>query len=226
MGMHPAIPPPLAQPPKKKTPVWVWVLAGVGGLLALVVVLVMAAGLFVMNKVADLAQNPKELGKIIAQVNPDLEYIDSDPEKKTLRVRDKKEGTTLTITLDDIMQGKLSVVREGKDGVETVEIGGKTKLPNWVPKFPDVEPKSLGTAQSAKEGEGGIFTFTTNVSKEKIVAFYRDGFEKRGLTMKADVAKGAALVMHSEEDGLHATINVAEDGGESRVTVAYGEKHK
>jgi hypothetical protein len=95
-----------------------------------------------------------------------------------------------------------------------------------VPKFPNVEPKSLGSAQSAKEGEGGVFTFTTDVSKEKIVAFYREGLEKRGLTMKADVAHGAALVMHAEEEGLHATISVGEENGQSRVTVAYGEKHK
>ena len=224
--MHPATPPPFA-PGKKKTPAWVWILAAVAGMIALLVIAVAAVGFFVVSKVADLAQNPKELGRIVAQANPDLEVVEADAGKKTLRVHNKKDGTTVTIKLDDVMRGKLSIVKEGQDGVESVEIGGgKVNLPNWVPKFPGVEPKSLGSAQSAKEGEGGIFTFTTNLSKEKIHAFYREGLEKRGLTVKESDGAGHALVMHSEEDGLHAAISVQEDGGESRVTVAYGEKHK
>lgn len=220
--MSPQMPPALPAP--KKTPVWVWILGGLGGLFALLVLAVVGIGWFAVNKVAEIAQNPRELASILTKANPDLELVDVDEDKKTIRVRDKKEGTVVTVTLSDLMQGKLRVSKEGKDGVESVQIGGKLDLPNWVPKFPGVEPRSLGSAQSDKDGEGGIFTFTTTVSTEKIRAFYREAFEKRGLAIKVE-AGNDALVM-SSEDGLNATVSVNESGGEQQVTVVYGEKKK
>jgi hypothetical protein len=183
-----------------------------------------ALGLFVVNKVPEIAQNPAGLGRLIAEANPNMEMIDADEEKRTIRVRNKESGETLTIRLDDLKAGRIKFEREGKEGTDTLEVGGKVRLPNWVPKFPGVEPVSVGSASSATEGEGGIVTFETSASEEKIVAFYRDGLEKRGLTVKAT---GPALVMQNEEDGLHATVTISDDsGGKRRVTVAYGEKRQ
>ena len=218
---------PFAPPQKKKTPVWVWILAGIGGAIALLILLVVGAGLFFVSKVAELAQNPAELGKLIARANPDLELLDSDAGKKILRVRNKRDGSTVTLKLEDILTGKLQVSKEDKDGLETVELGGKMKLPNWVPKFPGVEPASLGSAQSDKQGEGGLFTFTTSVSAEKIRAFYQEGFEKRGLAVKVEAGGKAALMMQSEDEALNATVKIeGGDGSEHRVTVLYGEKRR
>lgn len=218
--------PQIPVPAPKKTPVWVWVLAGIAGAILLLVVAVVGAGVFVANKVLDVAQNPRELAKVIAAADPNLEMVDVDDAKKTIRVRDKKNGTVVTLTLSDLLQGKLSLVKEGKDGTESVEIGGKLNLPNWVPAFPGVEPRSLGSAHSDKEGEGGIFTFTTNVSAEKIRAFYQDGLGKRGLTVKAKAGEAKAWVMSNDDDGLHASVTVDDRGGERQVTVAYGEKKR
>ena len=218
---------PFAPPQKKKTPVWVWILAGIGGVIALLILVVVGAGLFVVSKVADMAQNPAELGKLIARANPDLELLDSDAGKKILRVRNKRDGSTVTLKLEDILTGKLQVSKEDKDGLETVELGGKMKLPNWVPKFPGVEPTSLGSAQSDKQGEGGLFTFTTSESEGKIRSFYQEGFEKRGLAVKVEVGGKAALVMQSEDETLNATVKIeGDDGSERRVTVLYGEKRR
>jgi len=215
--MHPMTPPPV----KKKTPVWVWILAGVGGTLVLLMLLMVGAGFYALNLATKMAQNPAKLGEMLAAANPDLEMIDSDSEKKTIRVRDKKSGETVTIQLDDLLKGRIKVEHQGQDGTETLEVGGKLTLPNWMPKFPDVEPVSLGTAQSDKEGEGGIFQFTAKMSREKIEAFYRDGLQRRGLAVKTTTP---ALIMHSDDDKLHATITIEERDGEQRVTVAYGEK--
>lgn len=215
--------PTIAPPPRKKTPVWVWVLAGVAGCVVLVVMSFIALGLFALNKVAEVAQNPRQLAALVSKLDPDLEVMDVDESKKTIRVRNKRKDEEVTISLDDLREGKLRVTKEGRDGVESLELGGKLNLPNWVPKFPGVEPRSLGAAQSDTRGEGGAFTFTTTVSREKIVAFYRDGLEKRGLAVKASTGD-QALAMSSEDGALHATVTIQEPGDERRVTVFYGEK--
>ena len=64
-----------------------------------------------------------------------------------------------------------------------MRLGGKADLPNWVPKYPGAEPKSLGSARSDKEGEGGVVTFETPDAPAKVRAFYEAEFQKRELTM-------------------------------------------
>jgi hypothetical protein len=210
----------------RKAPVWVWILTGIAGVMLLALVGLLAAGWFVAKQVVTLAENPRQLAGVIEKADPNLEVLDVDDQKKTIRVRNKKDDTVVTLSLEDVLQGKLSVSREGKDGVERFELGGKVDLPNWVPKFPDAEPRGLGSAQSEQEGEGGVFQITTNAPAEKVLAFYREGFAKRGLSVVEPESTGGKLVMRSEDGVLNAGVEVKESAGERRVIVAYGEKRK
>lgn len=223
-------PPPLVTPPlpdgPKKTPVWVWILAAVGGVIVLGIVAFGLLSYYVFKKVTEVATNPAAAAALISKIDPNLEVLDVDENKKVLRVRNRQNNEEVVISLADLQAGRLKISKEGKDGLESVEIGGQVKLPTWMPKYPDVEFKGIGAVSSDKEGDGGMFTFETGDPADKIISFYREGLEKRGF--KADEgthggAGTAVLMMKSDADG-GATVTVTPANGRSNVTVLYGRK--
>lgn len=223
-------PPPMYPPPPiegpKKTPVWVWILAAVGGLIVLGVIAISLLGYYAFQKVKEVATNPTAAAALLSKIDPDLEVLDVDEDKKVIRVRNKRNNEEVTLNMSDILQGKLKISHEGKDGVESFELGGKVKLPTWLPAYPGVEPKGIGAARSDKEGSsGGMFSFESSDAPEKILAFYKEDLEKRGFKAEngIQVTGGASVViMKSENEG--ATITVTPNSSHSQVTVLYGAK--
>ena len=222
-------PPPLFPPPPiegpKKTPVWVWILAAVGGLIVLGVIAISLLGYYAFQKVKEVATNPTAAAALLSKIDPDLEVLDVDEDKKVIRVRNKRNNEEVTLNMSDILQGKLKISHEGKDGVESFELGGKVKLPAWLPAYPGAEPKGIGAARSDKQGAGGMFSFESADAPEKILAFYKEGLEKRGFKAEDSVqvtGSASVLIMKSENEG--ATITVTPNGSHSQVTVLYGGK--
>ncbi len=223
-------PPPLVTPPvpdgPKKTPVWVWILAAVGGVILLGIVAFGLLSYYVFKKVTEVATNPAAAAALISKIDPNLEVLDVDENKKVLRVRNRQNNEEVVISLADLQAGRLKISKEGKDGLESVEIGGQVKLPSWMPKYPGVEMKGIGAMRSDKEGDGGMFTFETSDPADKILAFYKEGLEKSGFKAdeSAQVAAGASvLMMKSDHDG-GATVTITPGSGHSNVTVLYGRK--
>jgi hypothetical protein len=216
-------PPPPEGP--KKTPVWVWVIAAIGGVIILGVIAVSLLTYYAFRTVQEVVTNPSAAAALLAKIDPNLEVIDVDEDKKTLRVRNKKNNEEVTINLNDLTSGKFKISHEGKDGVETMEIGGKVKVPSWLPKYPGADIKGIGSMSSDKEGHGGMFAFETPDPAEKIHAFYRQGLEKEGFKVEqgAHSPGSAVLMMKAENDG-GATITVTPSGSGSQVTVLYGRK--
>ena len=223
------LPPPMyAVPPPegpKKTPVWVWVVAAVGGVILLGIIAISLLGYYALRTVKEVATNPAAAAALLARIDPNLEVLDVDQNKKIIRVRNKQNNEEVTLNLNDILQGRVQVSHQGKDGVESMELGGKVNLPAWMPKYPGVEPKGLGSMKSDTGGGGGMFTFETADSAEKIHAFYRGALEKQGFKQEdgVHVAGTSALVMKSESGG-GITVNVVEMGKGSQATVIYGAK--
>ncbi len=227
MTTPPPMYPPASMPEgPKKTPVWVWILAAVGGVIVLGIIAISLLGYYAFQKVKEVANSPTAAAALIAKIDPDLEVLDVDESKKVIRVRNKKNNEEVTLNMSDILEGKLKVSHEGKDGVESFELGGKVKLPNWLPPYPGAEPKGIGAAKSDKEGEGGMFTFESSDAPDKILAFYKEGLSKKGFLEKEQegvkVASALVLAMKSENEG--ATITVTPNGSNSQVTVIYGGK--
>jgi len=222
-------PPPMYAPPApegpKKTPIWVWILAAVGGMIVLAIIGISLAGYFLFQKAKEVATNPAAAAAIISKLDPNLEVLDVDEEKKIIRVRNKENNEEVTLNLSDILQGKMKISHEGKDGVETFELGGKVKLPRWLPAYPGAEMKSIGAGRSDKEGSGGLATFETADPPEKIISFYRGALEKESFKAEegAQVAGASVLIMKTES-GNAATITVTPNDGKSQVTVIYGNK--
>jgi uncharacterized protein YneF (UPF0154 family) len=193
-------------PAKKGLPVWAWVGIGCGGLVILVLIVVMAAGFFVANKVKDVAadfeDNPAmATAKMIVKVNPDLEEVATDEEAGTITVRNKKTGEVVTVNFDDIQDGKLSFTTDkgevkvdasqleengsmtvtSEDG-SVVFAAGKPSakdLPSWVPVYPGTEPSSRHSMRTETTLSGG-FEIATDDALADVLEFYRSELESAG----------------------------------------------
>ena len=193
-------------PAKKGLPIWAWVGIGCGGLLILVLIVVMAAGFFVANKVKDVAadfeDNPAmATARMIVKLNPELEEVSTDEEAGTITVRNKKTGEEITVNFEDIEDGKLSFTTdEGEvkvDASQLDESGSMTvtsedgsvvfatgkpsakDLPSWVPMYPGTEPSSRHSMRTETTLSGG-FEITTDDAVADVLEFYRSKLESAG----------------------------------------------
>ena len=199
-------------PAKKGLPIWAWIGIGCGGLLILVLIVVMAAGFFVANKVKDVAgdfeDNPAmATARMIVKLNPELEEVSTDEEAGTITVRNKKSGEIVTVNFDDIEDGKLvfstdkgdvtvdaSELEESGSMTVTSEDGsvvfatGKPSagdLPSWVPMYPETEPSSRHSMRTDTTASGG-FEITTPDPVADVLEFYREELESAGYAISVN----------------------------------------
>jgi hypothetical protein len=212
---YPPTPPPPQQFPQvqpKKTSPWVWILGGCGVLVVLIVLALVATGLFVAKKVKDagfdpdlLKKNPAvAVTKMLAAANPDIEVLNVDEDRGIITVRDKKTGKSMTMNFEDVKKGK--IVMKGEDGEEVTlqgsegaggllsmkskegnfNIGGKWNPPSWVPTYPGA---TVGATSSGKDAEGtnGAGYFETKDSLEQVLDYYERELKGAGLQVTRNV---------------------------------------
>ncbi|HMC59435.1 MAG TPA: zinc ribbon domain-containing protein [Candidatus Solibacter sp.] len=233
----PASPQPVpgAVAPRKTSPV-VWILVGVLGLFVLIGVAAVGTLRYFVHKAGldtELMQrNPGlAIGKIIAAANPDVEVLSTDDAVGKITVRDRRTGKVVTMSFDDVKNGRFSFSAVGDDGkTASLEIGaGAGKLPSWVPAYPGADAKGTFAVKGddgTSRGEGGTFTFTTPDSAAKVKAFYDDKCKQAGMKVNLTVNTGEGGVLVAADDGDRHTlnVNVAGGSGETTVTVVYGAK--
>lgn len=106
---------------KKKIPAIIWVLIGLAGCFLLVMVAIVAGGIYVASRVAD---NPAEAAAaLIAAGNPDVEVLSSNRETGLVTFREKSTGKTVTVNLDQLKQGRIVFTDQDKDKEVVVEAG-------------------------------------------------------------------------------------------------------
>src|ERR1700691_5725419 len=144
---------------RKISPI-VWILIAVLGLFLLAVV---GGGLFLVHKAkqagfdAELMRNNPGLAtaRLLAATNPDLEVVSSDDGRGVVTIRQRSTGKTMTVTFDDMKQGKFTFREDGKDAVtleahgggdtgslqmksgsESLTIGAsQATMPAWIPPY-------------------------------------------------------------------------------------------
>ena len=102
------------QIPKKKISPWFWVTVGLGAVLAILLMVIVAGGLFVWYKVRQAGLDPEMMqrnpalavAKIVAATNPNVEVLGVDEKKGVIRVREKSSGKIMTMNFEDAKQGK------------------------------------------------------------------------------------------------------------------------
>ena len=208
----PYYPPPV----KKKTSPIVWIVAGIGAFLALVVIAVAGAGFFLLHKVKQAGLDPDLMKrnpalaavKMMAALTPDIEVQSIDESRGIVTVHNKKEGKTFTVNLEDAKKGKFVFQEEGKEAVTlnatgdgktgaveiksaegTLKIGGgqNARVPTWVPDYPGSEPTVAYSAQS-KDGESGSYQFKTKDAADKVAKFYEEGLKSSGMKISTTIS--------------------------------------
>jgi hypothetical protein len=222
--------PPMGVPPKKSNTI-VWVLGGLGGCLVLVIICVIGAYFFIAHKAKQagidtdlLKRNPAlAAAKIMVAANPNVEMVSADEGRQEITVRDKQTGKTYSVSFEDAKNGKL-VFKE--DGKTTMTVGGKAKLPSWVPDYPGSDPQGAFNA-SGVDVDAGTFGFKTKDSSDKVVQYYQDQFKTLGLKVTSNVTtqdgkSSAGMLSAQDEASKHNVIVVVGvDDGETTVSVTY-----
>ena len=232
MATYPPVPPPPAPlPPAKKSNVLKWVLIGIGACFMLIVVAVIGLGLFVAQKAkqagldTDLIKKSPALAaaKMMVAANPDVEMVSADEGKQEITVREKKTGKVYTMSFEDAKSGKFTMKENGKT---TLTVGGKAKVPAWVPDYPGSDPQGAFSAQG-EDGASGTFTFKTSDSSDKVVKYYQDQFKASGMTATSNITNqngqsSAGMLSAQDEANKHnVTVIVGVEGSETTVAVTY-----
>jgi hypothetical protein len=217
---QPAPPPmpqgPPAAPAGKKTSPLVWILVGCGGLVLLVAIIMLVAGVFVAKKAGsylkDAEKNPAmAAAKMIVAMNPELETVSADDKAGTITIRNKKTGEVITLDLEDVKEGKIRFKNEkgeeaeisasgdgetGKleikssEGSMTFGAGGEADRPDWVPEYPGSQPQGMYSTKGA-QGLSAAFTFQTSDSPEDVMAFYEEQLKSAGFEVTTSSMKKA-----------------------------------
>ncbi len=217
------MPPPM--PTNSGVPVWVWILVGLLALFMMAGVAVVATGVFFAKQAAN---NPVAMvAKIAAMANPNIEVVAVDEATGKVTIKDRETGKTVTVSLDDLKQGKLEVSsEEGK-----IQMGANVdaKIPPWVPVYPGAKQQNLMSTQTA-EADGGTILLEVKEEFGKVKAWYEDqikaqGFESKMVTStEGSEGPGAMLIAskNDERQSLHIILNTEPEF--TRATITFGSK--
>ncbi len=249
-GATPVAPPSAEQPPAKKNKTLMYVLAGCGGLLVLVLLIMAAITFFVASKAKEFSANPAfAAAKLAASLNPDVEVLDANQSTGKITVREKKTGKTVTMDFREIQKGRFSF--EGEDGKKidltaqaegdsgsltvkgpdgTMQFGGGSaaKVPAWVPKYPGGQVVGTFSAQGG-QGDAGTFQLKCSGSVEEVASFYEREIKSAGMTVqKHSMQSGntsTIMVMgENTSDGRSVSATVSSTGQGTAAQIVYQTK--
>ena len=245
-------PPPPPAPRKGMGPL-AWVGIGCGALLLIGVVVMFAVGYMAKRQLDKFEDNPAMAAATLAvRLNPELELVDSDAEKNTLTVKNKKTGEVVTLSAEDIKEGKFTVTTDegtttfdadgdGKDGgsmtvtnekgeVATFSGGGGApkNLPAWVPIYPGGTATGSYDATTNNE-RSAAFGVTTSASVDDVLAFYEEklegeGFEVQKTTFESNGEKGGSVTGTTSDQKRTVSVLVGSSSEGTQATVTFTEK--
>jgi len=238
-------------PTPKKTSPWVWVLAGCGVLVLLVVLVLAVGGFIIGKKVKDFAKDAERNPAVAAaemavRFNPEIEVVDKDYDRGTITLRNKKTGEVLTMDAEDVKNGRIrfrnekgeevsfeggGTGKEGqfkistKDGQATLGSGAEVSLPSWLAEYPGAETQGAYSGADADSVSGG-YTFQTEDSVQKVLDFYKDRLEGEGFkvttsTFQQDGQVAGGSIVGEGSDGRETHIGAMRGDDRTAVTVTY-----
>jgi hypothetical protein len=203
----------------------VWILAAIGGMILLGIVGLFAAGLFI-------ARNPDAaLAKLVTLANPNAEVVSVDKASKRITIRDKRNGSEVTASFDDLRNGRFRLSAKDENGnVGRIEVGaGSGNLPAWLPIYPGarVQSQVTGTGDGGRESvEGGMYTFATPNDPARVARFYQEKCRELGMTADLSMATtDGGKIAAQDEDG-NRTLFVVFTGDAGRTTGSVTFKRK
>ncbi len=220
------MPSPQARPASSGLKILLWVLGGIMVLVMLAVLGVVAVGYW-------FVRNPGvAITKMINAANPNVEVVNVDNAGKRVTIRDRRDGKEVTLSFDDVKNGRLTLSAVDENGkAARVELGeGTGKLPGWVPVYPGakVESHLTGTGDDGNHaGEGGLYSFTATDAPDKVMKFYQDKATELGMKVNLTTAtsEGGQIAAADENDTRSLAVIVSTgSGGGTSGTVTFNRK--
>src|SRR5262249_927265 len=142
----------------------------------------------------------------LAAANPDVEVVSTDEGRSTITLRDRKTNETVTMSFDDIKNGKIvfkgsgqqatiqaradsekrSLETSSPEGNVKIGAGAAVKLPDWTPVYPGVNPQATFSMQG-KDGDGGTFQFITKDPAKNVLSFYEQNLKQAGFRISGNL---------------------------------------
>lgn len=230
-------------PPAKKGKVWVWVLGGCLGLMIMGAVVTAIVGYIAVQKAKEVAGDFENkpvftAAKALVMLNPEIELVEADEASERITIREKATGKTVTVSLEDLQQGRISFTNEqgeeytlqaqgegaggsvqvqGPDGqsVFSAQSGGGIEFPDWVP----VPAGEIANSAKTTTNEATIWVATIRVNGT--VQAFADKLEQdlasRGL-------KSNAKNITTSSDGAALMFSATSPDNKRSVTAMGGTK--
>jgi len=238
---------------KKGLPVLAWIGIGCGVIILIGAIALVAGGVFVAKKVGDFEKNPAlASARMIVKLNPEWEEVSTDEKANTITVRDKKTGKEMTVGLDDLAKGRVTLSSEGKSytveaqgdqeggsgqlkvtdesgkTVFSAGAAGETKAPDWVPTYPGTTPEG-GLVMQNGAAVSGSFQVATDDASDEVVDYFRKtltdaGFKVRVNTYsEGDAPSGGVVYGENEAAKRTVTVMVSVEDGRTTAAVSYSQ---
>lgn len=248
---------PAASAAPRKTSPLIWILAIVVGLFVLTGIAIVGAGIFVVHKAKQAGLDPELMrsnpglatAKLLAATNPDLQVVSVNEGDGRITVRQKSTGKTMTVTFDQMKQGKITFREEGQDAVtleahgdgqagglqmksgsESLTIGANNAtLPAWIPAYPNAKAQS-NFSMNGKDGTAASFQFETKDAIKDVLAFYDRGLKNNGFkitsTSTSDTGSSSTGLISATDEANKRTamVTVSTEPDKTTVSVTYSQK--
>jgi len=193
--------------PRRRTSPLVWILAVIGGLVLLIIAVAVGSGFYIAHKArqagVDAALMQKDPGlaiaKLMSALAPHMQIVSVDRERNLVTMKDRRNGKTITLSLDDARHGRISIESENGESIAVLGRGpegptvrirpgenaatfdrGAVTLPDWLPSYSGATPRG---AQSTQDNvESGEFRFVTPDSPSQVLDFYEAALKRAGMT--------------------------------------------
>lgn len=148
-------------------------------------------------------------------------------EKKTTVVSGP-DGSTTVVT----REGDTATIATKSDkGTATMNVGGAGTWPATVPAYAPAYPGAAVTASfsgNSGDGEGGMVSFTTSDSPDKIVDFYKAKAAAAGMTNVSNMDINGAKMFgaNDEKTGRSLSIQASVVDGKTNAAVTFGTTKK
>jgi hypothetical protein len=242
-----------AATPKKGLSTLAWVGIGCGCLLLIAAMVAVGLGFIAYRKaksaVSEFQQNPTlAAARTFVKLNRDLEEVAVDEQAGTITVRNKKTGEVVTVSFEDVKNGRLSFTTDkGTVTLQGDQAGGKldvsgtggqggfhlqagagdtAKVPDWVPTYPGVSPTGSYSMEQDGAASGG-FEVTTTDTVDVVLEHFRQELKKAGFEVHVNTFAGdngtnaGTLTAEDQATKRSVQVMVGQQEGGASATVAY-----
>ncbi len=141
--------------------------------------------------------------------------VDTDEGEASYSVRQDGENATVTVTGPD-----------GQTGKFVSGAGATDFLPDFAPLYPGAKV-SGGAGGDSEGGVGGMVSFETGDSAEKVVGWYKAQAGKAGMKVAAEMTMGDSRMIAAQDEANGRSFQVQvgpKEGGGSAGTLIAGTK--